>query len=427
MPEKKIDLLIENIGELLTLSGPAAPRGGVAMGDVAAISGAAVAVREGRIAFCGDREDVLTQLGDAEVAEYVDAGGRLVSPGFIDPHTHSVFAGRREDEFEKKVSGVSYQEIAEAGGGILATVNQVRSSTVDDLVKLSLPRLDVMIAHGTTTAEVKSGYGLTTGDELKMLEAVRKLDLIHPVDLIPTFLGAHEFPPEYRENHQAYVDLIVNEMLPAVTSAGLARFCDVFCELGWFDQEESRKILTRAKDLGLDLRLHADEFKPSGAAELAAELGALSADHLIVPSDEGLRRMKEAGVVATVLPGTVFFLNLQNRPPIGRMKELGLPVALATDFNPGSSMTQNMQIVHTIGCIHLGLTPAECFTASTVNAAFSLGIADDVGIVETGKKADIIMFDTDDHRTVAYNFGVNHCHTVIKGGRIVWAEGVARY
>jgi imidazolonepropionase len=427
MAKKDIDLLIYNVGEMLTMTVGSGPMAGESMGEVGMIKDAAVAITEGRILSSGKEVEVRGEIDSERVSEQIDAGGRVLTPGLIDPHTHSVFAGRREGEFEMKVSGVSYQEIAEAGGGILETVRQVRSATVDELVSLSLPRLDTMLAHGTTTAEVKSGYGLTTPDELKMLEAIKKLDEIHPIELIPTFLGAHEFPPEYRDRRNEYVDLVVDDMLPAVASAGLARFCDVFCEIGWFDEDQSRRILTRAKELGLELRLHADEFRPSGAAELAAELGALSADHLVVVTEEGMKKMKSAGVVATLLPGTVFFLDLPTRPPVGRMKELALPIALATDFNPGSSMTQNMQMIQSLAAVNLKLTPAECFVASTINPAYSLGIADAVGIIEAGKKADLVIFDVDDHRTVAYNFGVNHCHTVIKEGRVVFGDGKVIY
>ncbi|MFQ6102791.1 MAG: imidazolonepropionase [Candidatus Glassbacteria bacterium] len=420
MEKESIDLLITNVGELLTMSGGLGPRGGKDMAEVGLVKGASLSIRNGTIFSCGSEDYVLRGVEGHTVSENIDAGGRLLTPGFIDPHTHTVFAGRREGEFEMKVGGVSYQEIARSGGGILETVRQVRKASVDELVSLTLPRLDIMLSHGTTTAEVKSGYGLTTDDEIKMLEVIRRLNEIHPIELIPTFLGAHEFPPEYQNRRDEYVDLVVDEMLPAVASLGLARFCDVFCEMGWFDQKQSRRILTRAKQLGFDLRIHADEFKPSGAAELAAELGALSADHLVMVSEEGMSAMKEAGVVATLLPGTVFFLDLDERPPVGRMKELGLPIALASDFNPGSSMTQNMQIIMSIAAIILKLTPAECFTASTVNAAHSLGIAKEVGSIEVGKSADLVIFDADDHRSIAYNFGVNHCNTVIKKGKVVY-------
>jgi imidazolonepropionase len=280
-----------------------------------------------------------------------------------------------------------------------------------------------MLAHGTTTAEVKSGYGLTTEDELKMLEAVRRLDGTQPVTLVPTFLGAHEFPPEYRDRRDAYVDLVVEEMLPRVVRAKTADYCDVFCEIGWFDQDQSRRILTRARELGLGLRLHADEFRPSGGAELAAELGAHSADHLVAVTADGMRLMKKAGVIATLLPGTVFFLDLPTRPPVAAMMELGLPIALASDFNPGSSMTQNMQMVMTLGCVHFKMTPAACFTACTINAAHALGAAGEVGSIERGKKADLILFEADDHRTIPYNYGVNHCHTVFKAGIAVSGGG----
>jgi imidazolonepropionase len=423
----RIDLLIDHIGEMLTMAAGKVPRAGAAMEELGRVRGAALAVKDGKIYSAGAREAVLRDIGGREVGRTLDAGGRLVTPGFIDSHTHSVFAGRRESEFEAKLRGASYREIAAAGGGILETVRAVRKASVEELVQVTIPRLDVMLAHGTTTAEVKSGYGLTTHDEIKMLEAIRRLDEIHPVSLVPTFLGAHEFPPEFRERREAYVDLILEEMLPAVAARRLAKFCDVFCEVGWFDTEQSRKILTKAKELGLGIRLHADEFSPSGAAELAAELGARSADHLVAVSEEGLRKMSESGVVATLLPGTVFFLDLPHRPPVGRMRELGIPIALASDFNPGSSMTQNLQLIQSIGAVSFKMTPAECLTACTVNAAFSLGVNDTVGTIEPGKLADLVIFDLDDYRTIVYHFGANHCHAVIKTGNVVYEKDFPRH
>ncbi len=420
---REIDLLIDHIGTMLTMAGARAPRSGAEMDDVGPVDDAAIAVRDGRILSCGPRDRVLGDIEGSPVREHVDAGGRLLTPGFVDPHTHSVFAGRREGEFEQKVRGVSYQKIAEEGGGILNTVTSVRKASVDDLIRESIPRLQVMLSHGTTTVEVKSGYGLTTEDELKMLDAVKRLDETVPVTLVPTFLGAHEFPPEYRDRRDEYVDLVVDDMLPAVARAGTARFCDVFCEIGWFDRDQSRRILTKARELGLGLRLHADEFQPSGGAELAAEMGAHSADHLVAVTEEGMRRMKEAGVIATLLPGTVFFLDLPRRPPVKRMMELGLPIALSSDFNPGSSMTQNMQLMMTLGCVHLKISPAACFTASTINAAHALGVAGEMGSIEAGKRADLILFEADDHRTIPYNYGINHCHTVFKDGVAVSFAG----
>jgi imidazolonepropionase len=423
----RIQLLIDHVGELLTMGAAKGPRSGVSVEDLGLVKGAALAVVDGRIFRAGPREAVLRDIEGMDVAVALDAEGMLVTPGLIDSHTHSVFAGRRESEFEEKLKGASYREIAEAGGGILETVRQVRKASLQELVELTLPRLDVMLAHGTTTAEVKSGYGLTTTDELKMLEAVRALDRIHPVSLIPTFLGAHEFPPEFRDRKEQYIDLLIEEMLPAVVERDLARFCDVFCETGWFDREQSRRILTVARALGLRIRLHADEFSPSGAAELAAELGAMSADHLVAVSEEGLRMMRASAVIATLLPGTVFFLGLPQRPPVGRMRELGIPIALASDFNPGSSMTQNLQLVQSMAAVLFRMTPAECLNACTVNAAFSLGVADSAGSIEPGKRADLAIFDVDDYRTISYHFGVNHCHTAVKDGKIVYAHGRVSY
>ncbi|NIM99625.1 MAG: imidazolonepropionase, partial [candidate division Zixibacteria bacterium] len=334
------------------------------MDDVGLILDGTVAVSEGEIVAVGKSEEVLGQIKTAKNTNVIDARGKVLLPGFVDCHTHPVFANTREEEFDMRVRGKSYHQIAAAGGGIKSSVKSLRSKSKQELIGFALPYLDRLLSYGTTTIEAKSGYGLSLEDEIKMLEVTQELDARHPIDLIPTFLGAHEVPPEYQDKKSEYVDLIVNQMIPEVARRKLAVFCDVFCETGVFGIEESKKILTAAKNHGFKLKLHADQLSALGGSKLAAELGAVSADHLEFIDDQGVRMMKDAGVIGVLLPGACFGLGMREYPPARKMIDQGLPVALATDFNPGSSMTESMPMIMSLACLMMRMTPAETVTAS---------------------------------------------------------------
>jgi imidazolonepropionase len=388
---------------------------GPAMRDLAIVDDGALVARDGCIDWVGATKDLPAVGPDAEV---IDASGKTVLPGFVDSHTHLIFAGTREDEFALRIAGTSYQEIAERGGGINATVARVRSSSKDQLKDGARPRLDRMLAFGVTTVEVKSGYGLALTDEIKSLEAIAELGREHACDLVPTFLGAHEVPPEYRTDRDGYIRLVAERMLPEVANRGLAIFCDVFCERGVFDVNESERILVAAQRRGLKLKIHADEFSPLGGADLAGRLGAVSADHLLHVTPSGAEALCRAGTVATLLPGTAFFLGL----PSARARWLidqGVPVALATDCNPGSCMTENLPLIGTMACSQMKMDPAEVITALTLNGAAALARSDRVGSLEPGKQADLVILNLPNYRLFPYHFGVNHVWRVIKRGRVV--------
>ncbi len=412
------DLLIHDLSEVATPLG-SEPLRGAEQGRIVRSRGAEVLCRNGRIAFVGPPEERRERFGELPDAERLDGRGGTLVPGFVDPHTHLPWAGSREEEFSRRLKGASYQEIAAGGGGILSTVAATREAAEEELQRLVARRLDLMLAHGTTTAEAKSGYGLNVEDELKQLRAIRDAARAHPVDLVPTVLAAHEIPPEHRGSRERYVDLVCREIVPAAAEAGLARFCDVFCERGVFTAEESRRVLESGKDFGLAPRLHADEFEDSGGARLAAELGALSADHLIAVSDAGVEAMAEAGVTAVLLPGTSFFLMKHKYAPARRLVEAGIPVALATDCNPGSSHTESVPMVFVLAVYELGLTIEESLTAVTLNAACSLGLGGEVGTVEEGKRADLVLLDAPNVLHLAYHYGVNQVRVVVKGGAVV--------
>ncbi len=412
------DLLVRNIGELATLA-PGAPgplRGRVPPEALGLVPGpAAVAIRDGRVLAAGPEREVAPAFSPREA---LDAEGRVGLPGFVDPHTHPVFVGTREDEFEKRLAGASYQEIAAAGGGIRASVRRLRAAAPDALRASVRAHLDSLLLHGVTTCEAKSGYGLSLEAELKSLEALRDVARDHPVRVVPTFLGAHEFPDEFREDREGYVRLVAETMVPEVARRGLARFCDVFCEKGVFDALQSRRVLEAAARAGLGIRLHADEFAPSGGAELAAALHASSADHLGAATDAGLEALAKAGVTPVLLPGTALFLQIPP-PKARRMLDLSLPVALGTDMNPGSSMTSSPQLVWTLACVLLRMTPAEALAGLTVNAAHSLGLDGECGRLAPGYRADLLLLDAPSWRYVPYHFGANHVDTVVAGGRVV--------
>ncbi|HSF40561.1 MAG TPA: imidazolonepropionase [Thermoanaerobaculia bacterium] len=416
------DLLIHNLAEVATPEG-STPRRGDEQRRVRRLRGAEVLCREGRIAFAGPADERQRLFGELPDAERLDGRGGTLIPGFVDPHTHLPWAGTREEEFVARLAGTTYQEIAAAGGGILSTVRATREASEEILVGNVLRRMDQMLAWGTTTAEAKSGYGLSRADELKQLRAIRRASAEHPVDLVPTLLAAHEIPPEYRQDRGRYVDLICEEIVPATAEEGLARFCDVFCERGVFSAEESRRVLEAGVRHGLAPRLHADEFADSGGAELAASLGALSADHLMAVSDAGVEALAGSGVTAVLLPGTSFFLMKEKYAPARRLVEAGVPVALATDCNPGSSHTESMPMVVVLAVLKLGLTIEESLTAATLNSACSLGLGGEAGSIEPGKRADLVLLDAPNLLHLVYHYGINPVAAVVKGGRVVRRAG----
>lgn len=419
IPPEHADLLVAGAAELVTPIGRAG-RGGASMGELRVVPRGALAARGGRIVAVGPEEELRARFAPAAV---LDAGGGVVLPGFVDAHTHPVFAGTREDEFELRTRGASYVEIAAAGGGILSSVRGVRASSSEELLARLLPRLDRFLALGTTTVEAKTGYGLSLADELKCLEVLARAARLHPVELVPTFLGAHDFPPEYRDDRAAYVDLLVEEMLPRVAESGLALYCDVFTEAHVFGLEDSRRILTRARELGLGLRVHADQLTSVGAARLAAELGAASADHLELVDEAGLEALAEAGVVPVLCPLVPLYLRLPQEAPGRRMIERGLAPAVATDFNPGSCYTQSLPEVLSWAALRLRMTVEECITAATLNAAASLGLAGELGSLEEEKRADLVVLDLPSHRHLCYELGWNPVVAVVKGGRVHRTRG----
>ena len=418
MPMKPADLIIENATQILTLkAGKGAAK---AEERLAIVTEGSIVMAEGRIIWVGPRHQISQQVDLSLNPRRIEASGKIVLPGFIDAHTHLVFAGTREKEFELRLQGATYQEIAAKGGGIKSTVQKTRQAGKEELFQVGKRHLDQMLSLGTTTVEAKSGYGLSTKDEIKMLEVLRDLDRAHPVDVVPTFMGAHEIPPEYAGKKDDYVRLVREEMIPAVAQNKLAVFCDVFCEQGGFSPEESRQILQAGQRFGLQAKIHADELTSLGGAELAAELGAVSADHLLFASNGGMERMAEKGVVATLLPGTAFFLFLGRYAAARKMIEKGVTVALASDFNPGSCMTQSLPLITTIACTQMRMTPAEAILGITLHAAMALKKEKDVGSLEAGKQADLVILDIPDYRHLSYHFGVNHVWKVIKKGTVVW-------
>lgn len=421
-------IAIVNIGQLVTLAGPARPRTGAGLGDLAIIEDAAVLIDDSRITATGNYSGLKSQIaGDATV---IDAQRRCVTPGFVDAHTHLVFAGNRAAEFEQRIAGATYQEIAAAGGGILRTVALTRAASEDELLTAARRHRDWMLRSGTTTLEAKSGYGLDRDTELKMLRVLRRLNAAGvPTDgsssvgweegtarIVPTLLAAHTVPPEYKDRRTDYISFITNELIPEVASVGLARYCDVFCDDHAFTVDESRTVLIAARQHGLKLRIHAEQFRPGTGADLAAELGAATADHLETTTDETLGRLRAAGVQPVLLPGSVFALSRTQYPPARRMIEAGLGIVVATDFNPGSSPIASMPFILSLACLQMGLTPAETLTAATINAAHSLGLGDQVGSLEAGKQADFLIHELTDYRELAYFIAAPACPRVFIAG-----------
>jgi imidazolonepropionase len=364
-------------------------------------------------------EQIAPNIEDRDY-EKIDARNKLVTPGFVDPHTHPVFYNTREKEFEMRIKGKSYQEIAEAGGGILASARKLRDAPKKELTELVKNRLNEFFRFGTTTIEAKSGYGLSVESEIESLEILKDLKQSHPLDIKTTFLGAHEYPEAYREDHEGYINLIINEMIPRVAEKNLADYADVFCEEGVFSAKESRQVIEAAKKYGLGIRLHSDEFKPIGGTQLARDVNAISADHLTAITDEGIEALKEGNVIPIILPATTYFLGSDNYAPGRKMLEKGLPVALATDFNPGSSMTQSMPFVINVACLKVKLTPFEALQAATFNSARALEMEDKVGTLETGKQADIVLWNCDNYRGIPYFLAAQTVEKVLKKGKLVW-------
>jgi len=414
-------LSVRRIGLLATLAGPA-PRTGAGMRDLGLVRDAAVAVDRGRIAWVGPDAAFEGAVSPRPGAETIDASSAAVLPGFVDPHTHLAFAGDRDDEIRRRLAGASYREIAAEGGGIVRSVEATRAASVEELTGLVTSRLDEMLLCGTTTAEVKSGYGLETASEIRSLEAIRQAAARHPVTVVPTFLGAHEVPREHRHDRSGYVRLLVEEMIPTVVERGLAAFADVFCEEGVFTVEESRRILLAARGRGLKLRLHADELASTGGAELAGELGARSADHLVFVSRAGMEALARSSCVATLLTSATFYLRLGRFAPARALVEAGAPVALATDVNPGGGLSPSLPFAMAIACFSMGLALEEVIAAVTVNAAFSLDLQGEVGSVEVGKRADLVLLRSPRLLDLV-RVGVRAIRTVVKDGRVVVRDG----
>jgi imidazolonepropionase len=396
------------------LAGPKRPRVGAEMSELGIIRDGGMLIRDGKIDIVGSSDEIEAKARDAEV---VDAGERVVLPGFVDAHTHLVFAGNRLEDFERRARGETYEQIAKAGGGIWSTVEKTRAETEGELFEQAKKRALWFLRFGTTTIEAKSGYGLTVDDELKILRVIKRLGEETPLEIIPTFLGAHAAPRDTSTDE--YVDLVINQMLPRVAKEKLAEFCDVFCERGYFDIVQSRKVLTAARSLGLKLRGHVDQLTNSGGAKLMAELAATTADHLEKTDEKGIASLKSAKVQPVLLPGSVYALGSTSYPRAREMIEAGLAVVVATDFNPGSSPTVSMPMILSLACTQMKMSPAEAISASTINAAYSLGRGDKIGSLEPGKLANFAVFDCGDFRELAYWFGFQQAHSVyVKGERV---------
>jgi len=404
-------VIIHNIGQLVTVD----PERMSSENPLGIIEQGAIRLEDGRIAWLGKTRDLPS--GDYPDHQIIDAAGQLLMPGLIDSHTHTIFAGDRANEFEMRLQGKTYQEIAKAGGGILKTVRETRQASRESLKALTLQRLQRMKAFGVTTVEVKSGYGLDFESEMKCLEVLRDVKLDSPVDIIPTYMGGHDIPPEYQGRTDDYVDLLCREQIPAVAQQNLAVFCDVFCEQGYFDVAQSRKILETAHEHGLKLKIHAEEFCDLGGAALAGELRAISADHLLNISDDGIAALKKGGAVATLLPGTAFYLRIKEYAPALKLIAAGVPVALATDFNPGSCVIDNLQLIMALACLQMNMPPVEVIKAVTLHAAMALDLQHDRGSLSVGKRADLAMFDVAGYNELLYRVGSNLLTDVFVAGQ----------
>jgi imidazolonepropionase len=411
-------LLITGCKQLVTLRGPY-PRRGRALRDLAIIPDGALLIRDGRIIAVGTRKKIESRK-ESRRAKKLDMGGRVVLPGFVDSHTHLVFAGNRAEEYEKRIAGATYEKIAKAGGGILSTVRKLRAADANSIFARANKWMNDFAAHGTTTVEAKSGYGLDAASELKILRVMNALRRHARLDIVPTFMGAHVVPPEFKKRPDAYVDLLVHKLIPYVAKENLAEFCDVFCDQGAFTVQQARRILTAGRACGLAPRIHAEQIARTGAARLAVELHAASADHLEKVNAADIRALAASDVTCTLLPGCCFHLGLAHYAPARKLIDAGAVVALATDFNPGTSPTLNMQMIISLACTQMRMTPAEAIAAATINAAHSLRRADRIGSLEVGKFADLAVFSVEDYREIPYYFGVNHCWLTMKRGEIVF-------
>jgi len=420
-----VDLLITHASQLLTIpSHNNGPQRGDRLGDLGMIEDGALAINGESIVDLGSTADLAHKH---IAAETLDARGHVVMPGFVDPHTHVVWAGDRANEFEMRIAGATYMQIMKAGGGIMSTVRSTRAASVDQLVEQTRARLDRMLMHGTTTAEAKTGYGLETEAEMRMLAAIFRLDAEHPIDLVPTFLGAHAIPAEYKGRGDEYTDLVVNEMLPTLAervSHIVERptiFCDVFCENGAFTLDQSRRILERAQELGLPLKIHVDEFEPLHGTRLGVELGAASVDHVVTTPPDEIEFLGKSDTLAVSLPGTPFGLAQRDYTPAKAILAAGGALALATDINPGTTWCESMQFVVALACRYLKLTQAQALAAATINAAHAIGRGRAIGSIELDKQADVLIMDVHDYRAIGYRYGTNLVRTVIKRGRMVYA------
>lgn len=416
-------ILIERANEVLTMQGKNGPRTKQEMRELGLVKDASILIADGRIAMIAPRKDIEATFPHLVArAEIIDASGKIVLPGFVDCHTHLVNGGTREHELNMRLSGATYMDIMNAGGGIHYTTEKTRAASFEELYDKTYQHLNDFLRYGVTTVEAKSGYGLNWDAERKQLEVAQALQADHPVDIISTFMGAHAVPRDYKGDEEAFVELIIHDMLPKVAAEGLAEFNDVFCEKGVFTPAQSRRILEAGKALGLTPKIHADEIEPYGGAELAAEVGAISAEHLLVASDRGIEAMARAGVIAVLLPGTAFFL----RASFARGREMidaGVAVAISTDFNPGSSPTISLPFIQNLACMNMGMTMEEVLCATTVNAAYAINRGNEIGTLEAGKKADVVLLNVPNYKQLQYFYGMNHTHTVIKGGHVVVKEG----
>ncbi|WP_234028627.1 imidazolonepropionase [Lentibacillus sp. Marseille-P4043] len=391
------------------------PVKGKAMNELAVLEDATIMIKDGKIDWIGATEDAV----DIQADKTIDAKGKLVTPGLVEPHTHLVFGGSREEEMALKQQGVPYLEILERGGGILSTVNATREASQEELLEKALFHLDRMAAHGITTVEAKSGYGLDRQTELKQLNVAKQANEKHPLDIVSTFLGAHAIPPEYKKDPETFLN-IMSDMFAEIKAENLAEFVDIFTETGVFTVDQSRRYLQKAKEHGFGVKIHADEIDPLGGTELAVETGAISGDHLAVASDEGIRQLAASDTIGVILPGTSFYLGKDTYAPARKMIDQGTAVAISTDFNPGSSVTENLQLIMSIAALKLKLSPAEIWHAVTVNAAHAIGKGDVAGSITKGKKADVVVWDAPNYMYLPYHYGVNHANTVIKNGEVLY-------